>query len=176
MNPKSHYDHPEEWLAEFEKIFSNLHLKWAVIGGVGAQHYRFNLRGTVDLDFVVDRLSELIDLFEEQGFIFRVLKEHNDSPYLLQGITPDGMHFDIYEAHTDFEKCVLARRLDTYASPEDIIVYKLIAWRSLDQDDIAEILTTQTELDHGYIEKWAWKWDVLDNWHTALAKRVKTNE
>ncbi|MHB8262955.1 MAG: hypothetical protein ACYDGY_04295 [Acidimicrobiales bacterium] len=143
---------------------------------MGAQHYRFHLRGTVDLDFVVDRLSELMDTLEKQGFTFRVLRERDDSPYLLQGTTPDGMHFDIYEAHTDFEKSALARRTGTYASPEDIIVYKLMAWRSQDQDDIAEILATQTELDHGYIEHWAETWDVLDNWHTALAKHTEKRE
>jgi hypothetical protein len=168
LSPKPYYEHPEQWLDEFGRILSQLGLQWAVIGGMGARQYRLEPRATVDLDFVADRLSELMDVLEDNAFTFRVLRERDGTPYLLQGTTPDGMHFDIYGAHTDFEKSVLERHMDNVASPEDIIVYKLMAWRPQDRDDVAAILAAQPNLDHAYIEHWAQAWDVLDNWHQAL--------
>jgi len=79
------------------------------------------------------------------------------------------MHFDVYVAGTRFEQSVLARRNERgYVSPEDLIVYKLMAWRSQDRDDIAEVLAADLELDTGYIEHWAGQWEVLDRWQEAL--------
>lgn len=169
MSPKPYYENPEQWLPEFKAIFNDLNLNWAVIGGEAALQYRLKLRHTVDLDFVANRVTELMDVLEERGFTFRVLTERDGSPYLLQGTTPDGMHFDIYEAHTDFESSVLERHIENYASPEDIIVYKLEAWRPQDRDDIAQILDAEHDLDYAYIEHWAQMWKTLDNWQTALA-------
>ncbi|MCL5447099.1 MAG: hypothetical protein M1350_06835 [Actinobacteria bacterium] len=168
MSPKPYYENPEQWLPEFRTMLNDLNLEWAIIGGVGAKRYRLVPRHTDDLDFVANRLTELMGVLEDRGLTFRVLRERDNSPYLLQGTTPDGMHFDIYEAHTDFEKSALERRIKEYATPEDIIVYKLMAWRPQDRDDVASMLAAQPNLDHNYIEHWAQAWDVLDSWHEAL--------
>jgi hypothetical protein len=127
MSPKPYYEDPEQWLPEIRTILNDLNLEWGIIGGVAAKRYRLVPRHTDDIDLVANRVTELMDVLEERGFTFRVLREDDGSPYLLQGVTPDGMHFDIYEAHTDFELSVLERHIENYASPEDIIVYKLLA-------------------------------------------------
>ena len=169
LSPKSYYEDPSQWLPKFEAIFEGLNLNWAIIGGEAALQYRLESRDTVDLDFAVNNVTELITVLEERGFTFRVLRERDDSPYLLQGTTPDGMHFDIYEAHTDFERHALERHIEHYASPEDVIVYKLMAWRPQDRDDIVHILAAETNLDYAYIEHWAQEWEVIDNWQSVMA-------
>lgn len=61
-----------------------------------------------------------------------------------------------------------ARNQRGYVSVEDLIVYKLMAWRPQDRDDIAEVLAVGHELDTGYIEYWAGEWEVLDRWQQAV--------
>ena len=136
---------------------------------MAAIEYRLHPRHTVDIDCVVNHLGVLVEELERRGIELRVLREEDGSPYLVQGTTPDGMHFDVYVAGTRFEQSVLARRNERgYVSPEDLIVYKLMAWRSQDRDDIAEVLAADLELDTGYIEHWAGQWEVLDRWQEAL--------
>ncbi len=54
---------------------------------------------------------------------------------------------------------------------EDVIVHKLIAWRSKDRDDIASILSPPPSLDVDYIVRWANEWEVTDRWIDALGQR-----
>lgn len=61
------------------------------------------------------------------------------------------------------------RGADGYVSVEDLIVYKLLAWRPQDRDDIAEVLAAGHELDTRYIEHWAAQWEVLDRWEEAFS-------
>lgn len=70
-------------------------------------------------------------------------------------------------AKTAFETEVIRRAVPVeisgvavpVATPEDLIVYKLIADRPRDRDDIGAIRRTQAragrELDRDYIERWA---------------------
>lgn len=133
--------------------------------------YRAVPRETVDLDFVVDRLDELPTSLGARGLRFRLLRESDGDPYLLQGETPDGMHFDIYVAGTDFERAALDRSKEHVASAEDIIVYKLLADRPHDRDDIDQILTAHPEVDRRYVASWADEWEVTERWHEALARQ-----
>ena len=52
----------------------------------------------------------------------------------------------------------------TVANPEDLIVYKLIADRARDREDILAIVRTQTRggraLDWAYVERWARFWNL----------------
>ena len=52
------------------------------------------------------------------------------------------------------------------ATPEDLIVYKLIADRPRDRDDVLAILRTQARagraLDWAYVERWTRFWNVSD--------------
>jgi hypothetical protein len=50
---------------------------------------------------------------------------------------------------------------------EDVIIHKLLAWRSRDRDDIASIFAGGTELDEGYIDGWVDAWEVRDRWEEA---------
>lgn len=77
------------------------------------------------------------------------------------------------EAHTELERAGLARRRVGVSAaeawvftPEDLIVYKLIAGRPRDLDDIADVVAARTGagegLDWEHIERWAEAWDVAD--------------
>lgn len=56
---------------------------------------------------------------------------------------------------------------------EDVIVFKLIAWRPRDQQDIDSILRARHQLDTPYIEKWANEWEVADRWATARQRAAE---
>ncbi len=87
------------------------------------------------------------------------------------------MHFDIYIAGTPFEQEVLATKDSTgTASAEAIIVYKLIAERPQDIDDINSILEKHPNLDGldvTKIERWAKYSGVIDGWR-KFADRHQT--
>jgi hypothetical protein len=85
---------------------------------------------------------------------------------------PGGVRVDLLIAKTEFEKEVLARRIKIdflgtavwVATPEDLVIYKLIAGRPRDLTDIAEILSAQRAsgrtLDWARLEHWAGEWGV----------------
>jgi len=167
---------PDRWLPEFADIFATLHLEWAVIGGLGAVRYRSTPRDTTDLDFVINSAAATSEALEHRGYTVRIRREDDGTPYLLQGETTDGTHFDIYEAHTEFEKNALARRIANYVTAEDLIVYKLLAWRAQDRDDIAQILVAQPSLNQSYIGRWADAWDIRERWLECLSWQADNPE
>ena len=81
---------------------------------------------------------------------------------------------DLLVAKTPFEEQVLRRavRIEVgpcavpIASPEDLIVYKLLADRPRDREDIRAVLRTQARvgrpLDWQYVEQWAAFWRITD--------------
>lgn len=167
---KQFYEHPERWLPIIEQECKQLGLKCVVIGGLAAIQWRDEPRDTVDADFVVSQLGELDKVLTEAGFSIRLSLNDDKTPYLINGTTPDGMHIDIYIASTPFEQDVLTRAVGVYSSPEDIIIYKLMAWRPQDRDDIKSILVSGRELDVDYIAHYAEVWDVTDRWQEALSQ------
>jgi len=57
-------------------------------------------------------------------------------------------------ATANAEKVVFDGRSVAVASPEDLILYKLQAWRLIDQDDIAKLIRGVRDLNSAYIESW----------------------
>ena len=66
----------------------------------------------------------------------------------------------------------MADRLVRFASPEDVILKKLQAYREGGSDkhlrDIDGVLRVQASIDREYIADWANKLGVLNQWHAAL--------
>ena len=54
-------------------------------------------------------------------------------------------------------------------APDDLLVYKLIAWRKKDQEAVERLLAIQRDLDWPYIRAWADKFGVLNRFREALA-------
>ena len=161
-------------LRDITAVMQRLGISYAVIGGVAVRAYGIP-RPTYDLDFTIDisreRLVELFDAVENDGYTVAEsdrsggIDEVAGMPLVkfrcdIQG---QGVDVDIFIAEKPFQRELLKRRQrvempdgDTWlASPEDILLLKLLAHRPRDLSDIGDILFTQGELDWGYLRRWA---------------------
>jgi hypothetical protein len=76
-------------------------------------------------------------------------------------------HLDLTLGDGPFDKSALARRKrvslfdrDVWiASPEDLLVYKLVSWRDRDVVDVHAIVKRQKGLDVAYLRKWIGWWE-----------------
>ncbi len=88
-------------------------------------------------------------------------------PDFLRMIDPDGAAFDLQTAKTDYQLLVLKRAVRSgpegvlVATPEDLLIMKLIANRSKDRGDLLN-LVERNGLDWKYIDQWAEIWDVTE--------------
>ena len=75
-------------------------------------------------------------------------------------------HLDLTLGDSPFDKSALARRKQVelfsrkvwVASPEDLLIYKLVAWRDRDVMDVHAIVKRQKTLDSPYLRKWIGWW------------------
>lgn len=144
-----------EALAELAGVLDASRLRWMLIGGL-AVIARGVPRHTVDVDATVwgDGLDveRLIQSLEAAGFRSRV--DHaaalaRQAQMLLLTHRASGVGVDVSLAWLPFEEAALtqAEPLDfgagvivPTARPEDLIVYKAVAWRERDRTDIVRLL------------------------------------
>lgn len=174
-------------LRDLAGILERLGLDYAVIGGIAVRAYAIP-RPTFDIDFTLaiprERLPELFREVEKHGYsvpdsyqtgwVDTVAK----MPLVkvrchLQG---HGVDVDMFLAENAFQQEILKRRQwvqtpdgDIWlASPEDVVLLKLLANRGRDAVDVNDILFTQGELDRDYMQHWAQWLDVSDRLEDAL--------
>lgn len=174
-------------LRDVAAILERFGLTYAVIGGLAVRAYGIP-RPTFDLDFILaiarERLAELFAALEEAGY---TVPENYQSGWVdsvagvplvkircyLQG---QGVDVDVFLAETPFQQEVLARRklVETpdgqtwLASPEDVVLLKLLAKRSRDLLDVSDILFSQGDLDRDYLHRWAGQLGVQQHLRDAL--------
>ncbi len=156
-------------------------VEFAVIGGCARNAYA-PPRATRDVDVSIAADSAAWDRVVEElaraGFTPRtaVSADRSDSvPDVALFRDPGGGRIDILVAKTDFERRALARRVSQLrvaeqdlpiVTPEDLIVFKLIAGRSRDLADAEEVTRTLTEagrkLDWRYVKRWCERWEILE--------------
>ena len=76
-------------------------------------------------------------------------------------------HLDLTLGDSPFDKSALARRKQVelfdrkvwVASPEDLLIYKLVSWRDRDVMDVNAIVKRQKSLDGAYLKKWIAWWE-----------------
>jgi len=133
-------------------------------------------RYTEDVDFV---------LFVPERHAFKFLREaakHGfsvDEDLAIQQIQVSGWarlplgdakspwHLDLTLGDSPFDKSALARkkreelfgRKVWVASPEDLLIYKLVSWRDRDIMDVHAIVQRQKSLDQTYLRKWIGWWE-----------------
>jgi hypothetical protein len=139
-----------------------------LIGALAAAAYRRTPRATTDVDFLVRSLDGVPESFRQDGFDVRVLAEPGGKPYVAF-IRGHGMRVDAIAAETTYQIGAIERAVDGILTVEDVIIHKLLAWRSRDRDDIDSILSGGHDLDEQYIEHWAREWQVLERWREARA-------
>jgi hypothetical protein len=160
-------------------LFDEAGLQYALIGGMAVNAWVVP-RFTADIDFVVEAEPVAVRAAEERLLSagFRYLRRQDaggasgpDFIRMQQDAT--GAVIDLQAAKTPFQTAIVARAvLDPsgvrIATPEDLIVLKLIAGRSRDQRDLAELLAL-SGLDWRYIEREAMVWGLGDRLRAARA-------
>jgi hypothetical protein len=161
-------------LAEIEDVLGPLNQRLVLIGGM-AFNYWCEPRYTAALDFVVAADPDVVDKLVSE------LTARGYNSTRIQGAgQPSGIDFvrltdpsgrkivEFQTAKTDYQELLIKRGIAAeaqvpvrIATPEDLIVLKLIAGRSKDYPD-ALALAQMENLDWPYIEEWAATWEVED--------------
>ncbi len=145
----------------------------ALIGGSAVNTYE-DPRYTKDIDLTVeahrDKIASLVDKLEAGGF--DVVRRQDagavDGPDFVQLKRPaTNDMIDVIVAKTEFQELVIERAIRAesgglpVATPEDLIVLKLVAGRPRDRVDNYR-LARDNAVDWAYIQRWAAEWDVMD--------------
>lgn len=156
-----------EALAALARALEKLDARWYLFGAQAALLYGA-ARLTADLDVTVrlgDRqTTELVRALERAGFRLRVrdagefVARTRVLPFVYRR---SGMPVDIVLAGPGLEELFFKRRrrrtIDgvrvAVASPEDIVVMKVLAGRGKDEDDAVAILAAQRKLDLEQVRK-----------------------
>lgn len=157
---------PSEWLASVGDVLDRLGLRWAAIGALAANRYRGEARFTADADALVEWDDRLIGALEDAGYQVQVVREGDEAPHLLR-LRRGAERIDLLPPVIAYQDVALRRAGDNVVTVEDVIVFKLIAWRRRDRDDVRSILEAGASVDEAYVERWAREWEVLDRWHEA---------
>lgn len=171
-------------------------IPFVVVGGIAAG-IQGEPRYTMDADFMVLLKTESIHRLarEAKNEGFDVEPDQAESQWAFRGyvrlwLGPPGAQtaVDLMNCSNDFLREVAFRAQQTLfcrlripiASPEDMILFKLAAWREKDIPDARAILNRHRDrLDIPYLEKWA-AWmgqrnpifqEVPDRLHALLAGR-----
>lgn len=155
-------------------IFDRLGLDYAIMGGIAVRAHGIP-RPTYDVDFTLaaprERLGELFAAIGERGY---TIPDHyaggwvdtfGGMPLVKVRLYLDGrgVDADIFLVETSFQTEVIDRRVAStiegrsvwLVSPEDLILFKLVASRPRDLIDIQDILFTQGDLDESYMRRQA---------------------
>jgi len=168
-------------------VFAESGVRAALIGGQAVNLF-LEPRLTFDIDFTVLASAESLDkareLLAAEGFELtnsQVTDPKRGFDFLRFHHGPTGLGIDISQASTEFEELAIerARKVDASqpmaaATPEDLIVFKLIANRQKDHRDAVELLQLEG-LDWGYIERWAATWQVEDRLQELRDLIARTN-
>lgn len=158
---------PSAYSGPFAERLRALGLRPVLIGALAALRYRATPRFTTDVDYLAPSVAGLVEAMTADGYDVRALiEEGDDEPYAVF-IRGRGVKVDVLRAETAFQRSAVDRAVDGVITAEDVIVFKLVAWRPRDQDDIASILAAGHDLDAAYIERWAAEWQVSDRWEEA---------
>jgi predicted nucleotidyltransferase len=144
-------------------------IKYVIIGGIASIHYGCH-RTTKDIDMTVQIPLEKLDFcYELFTRHFTPIKKNALDFFKQYFVLPmshkkTGMQVDLSAGLSGFDDQVIRRRrrgelggVKTYfCSKEDLIIYKLVANRPIDQQDVSEIMMRHyRKLDKDYLKKTA---------------------
>ncbi len=180
---------PDDLLRYAAELLDRLGLTFLVTGSTATIAYG-EPRFTNDLDIVLDLPAGLVDQFcagfppddfylsreavldaVRTGFQFNVI--HPAAGLKIDFILLSGSAFDASRRLRGRRLAVLADRTVPFASPEDVVLKKLLYFREGGSEkhlrDIAGVVRVQgAKLDYGYIAHWAAALGVADLWQQAL--------
>ncbi len=172
-------------------VLGKMSIDYTVMGGLAVRAYAIP-RVTEDIDFTLaldrSRLPELYNALEEQDYAI-------PEPYRSGWVDEvKGMHLvklkryiggraidvDLFLAESAYQDEILLRRrlADVegrqlwLASPEDLVLLKLVAGRPRDLIDVADVFFTQGQLDVQYMRNWAEKLGIEKELEHAIAEQT----
>lgn len=144
-------------LIEVTELFKKNHVSYCLIGGLAVMLYH-GRANTVDMDFyvMVDDLKKVKELFEENNYTVRDAGEYQLKTK-IKGTPIDILFADPYMGEAVVKRAAqkpLGKHFVRVATPEDLIILKTIADRSVDRRDIEELREIfGKSLDEAYIQK-----------------------
>jgi predicted nucleotidyltransferase len=167
-------------LAEVATILEDADIPYMVIGGQAVLLYG-EPRMTRDIDVTlgvdIDRIDTVLAAFEASSF--RPLPESVRSFVTETHVLPmedasTRIRLDLIFSFSPYEREALSRvrKIDIdsvlvrFASPEDVVIHKLVAGRPRDVEDVRHILSMQEKIDDKYIRGW------LKQFDTALDREL----
>ena len=173
-------------MLEVHEILLGAGVVHALCGGIAANLYREEIRATTDVDFYIfvaaTQLVALTRQFEEHGWKAKPFWHAHEQLRLQKKDTP---RVDCLIASTDFEQAALRRTLKApiegrsipVLSPEDLIVFKLVAGRARDYEAVAAIVNTAGQkLDVRYIGDALDTLGILDRWERARTEAERERD
>lgn len=159
-------------LARVARIFTEADVPYAVIGAHAVNAW-IEPRFTADVDVTAqvdrDQLRALVAALERAGL--SIESEHGaalpSGPDFVRFASPDRLLVvEIQGAKTALQRDVIRRAIPIandvrVATPEDLILLKLIANRPKDRADLAGLVRLP-DLDWSYVDRAAREWDVVE--------------
>ncbi len=146
-----------ETLFFITELFKKHKIHYCLIGGLAMMLHN-GRANTVDIDFyvLVEDLKDVIDVFKEEKIQAESRGEYQVKAK-VQGVPIDILYADPYVGSDVVKRAVdkeLGNHIVRVATPEDIIILKSIADRTVDRRDIEELRELfKGKLDEDYIRK-----------------------
>lgn len=155
---------------------------FAIVGAV-ARNAWAPPRATTDIDLAVSAAPPLLVTLEQTlgSLGYRCVRRQQADPadplpdiLVFRSQVAEPRQVDLLVAKTAFEVEVLRRAVTVQmggtalpvATPEDLVIYKLIANRPRDRDDIRAVARTQQRagrsIDWGHVDRWVKYWGLAD--------------
>jgi len=169
-------------------------IPYVIIGGQAVLvHGEPRLTRDIDISLGIDtsHLREILQILEEialepipgevEAFVAQTL-------VLPARDMSTGIRVDFIFSNSLFESEAIARagkvsvlgQEVNFASPEDLIIHKIVAGRELDLQDVSSVLLRNSSIDSGYIRKWLKSFDetfpdkrFLDTYNDILKKTTR---
>ena len=151
----------EHALGDLTSALSATGAPWMIIGGIAVIAHGVR-RFTADIDAVIRGdeidIAALVKVLAKKRIVPRIARVEEfarESLVLLLRHEPSGVDFDVSLAWTEFEHAAIAAATVVpfgavkapMAQPEDLIVFKSIAGRGKDTDDVIALLTLYPSVD-----------------------------
>jgi hypothetical protein len=173
-------------LIEVHEILSDEKVAHALCGGLAANLYREAVRATMDVDLAIvagpARVVALVDRFVEHGWAAEPYWRRGEQLRLSRTDLP---RVDCVVATTDYERAAIERavpatiegRTIPVLTPEDLIIFKLVAGRARDYEAVAAIINARGDsLDTAYITGWLEQFEFPDAWPRALTEAERESD
>lgn len=184
----------EEIIARVALALKNRGIPYAIIGGQAVLvHGQPRITRDIDISLGVDadRLPDMLEIVSETGLVplAKDPKDFVDRTMVLPVLDEaSSVRVDFIFSNSLFEAEAIKRaktinilgRDARFASPEDLVIHKVIAGRAVDLDDVRSVILRNKDLDLGHIRKWLAEFDrafedkrYLESFETILKKTLE---